>query len=92
MLAHILILTLKLLQQAKDHCPILGLAEGLSFWKAKKNGNFTQKRRKHRHTFCFIERHRVAHQKRNRNNMSTIFSQQIISGRLLLVVIIREKN
>ena len=29
------------------HCPILG---------KQKGGNFTQKRRKHRHTFCFIER------------------------------------
>ena len=29
-------LTLKLLQHAKAHCPIIGMAKGLSFWKAKK--------------------------------------------------------
>ena len=44
MLAHILILTIKLLQQAKDHCPILGLAKGLSFWKAKNKMEILPKR------------------------------------------------
>ena len=60
--------------------------------KSKKKGNFTQKRRKHRHTFCFIERLQVAHQKGNRNDISVIFLQQILSDRLLLVVIIGAKK
>ena len=42
--------------------------------------------------YIFVTRHELPHLPRKGNDMSTTFLQQILNGRLLLVIIVRAKK